>query len=369
VSALPRWRFWHNYLVGICWDRRRQLWAENRVDAGYRHRAVYLTAMSALNTFYRRREEQVFGAAVANTRIQDSPLFVLGHWRTGTTFLHDLLACDTGQFACPNSMQVTYPFTFLCTEKAVRRRSAGLLPPTRPMDNVAISLERPQEDEFALCVASLRSPYLGLFTFPRRANHYDRYLTLRGVPEPEVEEWKSTFLWFLRKLTLKYGRPLLLKSPTHTARIRLLLELFPRARFVHIHRDPYAVFQSARHTLSRLRPINLLQEPPVGGDDEAILQRCATMYDAFFEERPLIPEGQFHEIRYEDLVKDPVGQIRATYERLGLAGFAAFRPQLQAYVDSLSGYRTNEFAELSPALRDRIAGAWRRSFETWGYRV
>ena len=31
---------------------------------------------------------------------------------------------------------------------------------------------------------------------------------------------------------------IVLKSPAHTARVRVLLELFPKARFVHIIRDP-----------------------------------------------------------------------------------------------------------------------------------
>src|SRR5688500_4507216 len=183
-----RWGFWNNYLVGIPWDRWRALRAENRVDPGYRHRAACLTALSALNSVYRRQEERQYGAAVAAVRLEAPPLFILGHWRTGTTFLHGLLACDAEQFASPNSIQVCYPDTFLCREQAVRKQFAAFVPRTRPMDNVAMSPDAPQEDEFALCVASLRSPYLGMFSFPRRADHYDRYLTFRGVPEPAVEE-------------------------------------------------------------------------------------------------------------------------------------------------------------------------------------
>jgi hypothetical protein len=363
-----RWRFWHNYLAGIPWDRWRTLRAENRIDAGYRHRAVYLAAMSVRNSFYRRQEERRYGAEVARTRIEEPPLFVLGHWRTGTTYLHCLLACDTEQFASPNTLQTSYPYTFLCTEALMRREFVASLPRTRPMDRVEMGPDTPQEDEFALCVASLKSPCLGMFSFPRRADHYDRYLTFRGVPEQELEEWKAAFLWFLRKLTLKHRRPLLLKSPTHTARIRLLLELFPDARFVHIHRDPYTVFQSTEHLHRRLLPINGLQRSPAHMGEQ-ILQRYARMYDAFFEERGLIPKGQFHEIGFDALEQDPVGQVRAIYERLGLAAFEAVRPRMQQYVDSLAGYRKNEFADLSPELRGRVASAWQRSFDAWGYRI
>jgi hypothetical protein len=364
----PEWRFWHNYLAGIPGDRWRALRAENRVDAGYRHRAVYLTAMSTLNSLCRRQEERRYGAAVAKTRVEEPPLFVLGHWRSGTTYLHELLACVTEQFAAPTGTQVTYPYTFLCSETAVRRRFEAMAPRTRPMDNVAISMDGPQEDEFALCVSSLRSPYLGMFSFPRRAEHYDRYLDFQGVPVHEVEEWQATFRWFLQKLTLRHQQPLLLKSPTHTARVRLLLDLFPGARFVHIHRHPYSVFQSTRHLYRSLTPLHCLQES-TADPDVLILQRYTRMFDAFFAERGLIPEGRVHEIRFEDLERDPVGQVCATYERLGLPGFEAFRPRLQQYVDSLAGYRRNQFAELPPDLRQRVASAWQRSFDAWGYRT
>ena len=102
-------------------------------------------------------------------------------------------------------------------------------------------------------------------------SHYDRYLTFRGVPEREVDEWKQALVLFLKKLTWKYRKPLLLKSPPHTCRIKLLLGLFPEARFVHIHRDPFAVYQSMRHTLSRVLRITRLQ-----GDARGTTPRAAS---------------------------------------------------------------------------------------------
>src|SRR5437667_340199 len=120
------------------------------------------------------------------------------------------------------------------------------MPTTRPQDNVPISVQEPQEDEFAFAALTGRNPTIG-WAFPRRAEFYNRYLTLRELPESEVAQWKSALKLFLQKLSCKYKRPLVLKSPGHTCRIRLLLELFPNARFVHIHRNPYDVFQSTQH--------------------------------------------------------------------------------------------------------------------------
>lgn len=148
----------------------------------------------------------------------------------------------------------------------------------------------------------------------------------------------------------------------------MLLELFPGARFVHVHRDPYAVYQSTLHLLRRLWPIHSLQAPP-GDVEEQILRRYTRLHDAFFAEKDLIPDGQFCEVRYEQLVADPVEQVRRVYAELHLPGFEAFRPRLRQYVESLSHYEKNQFDSLPLPLREKVAAAWERSFDAWEYPV
>lgn len=362
-----RWNVSHNYLAGITADAWGRLLRENHfaVDPVYWHRAGFITLTSLMNSRARRKEQRRFDKAVGQAKVAP-PLFVLGHWRTGTTHLQYLLAQDTDQFACANTYQAVNPHTFLCTEEAFTRRFAWLVPRKRPMDNMALSFQTPQEDEFAPCLMSLRSPYLGI-SFARREEHYARYLTFHTVPREEVEEWKSAFMWFLKKLTFKYQRPLVLKSPPHSARIRLLLELFPEARFVHIHRNPYTVFQSFRHYFDTAMWYTYLQRPDLPGIDDRIIRRYNVLYDAFFAERSLIPEGQFHEVAFERLERDPMGEMQRLYESLRLPGFEQFKPKLRRYLDSLADYRKNEFAELDPVWRRKIARAWQRSFDEWRY--
>ncbi len=364
-----RWSVGHNYLAGITAGDWLRLLRENHfaVDPVYWHRAGFITLASLMNSVYRRREERLFDAAVAAVTVPP-PLFVLGHWRTGTTHLHNLLAQDRNQFAFANTYQVVNPHTFLGTEDVNARRFAWLVPPKRPMDNVAMSFQAPQEDEFAPCLMSLRSLYLGI-SFARREEYYARYLTFRDVPREDVEAWKAALVWFLKKLTFKYHRPLVLKSPPHTARIRLLLEMFPGARFVHIHRNPYTVFQSFRHYFDTAMWHTYLQRPDLTGIDDRIIHRYNVLYDAFFAERSLIPKGHFHEVCFEQLERNPIGEMQTLYDTLNLAGFATFRPTLQRYVDSLAGYRKNEFSELEPVDRATIGHAWRRSFDEWHYPV
>ena len=354
--------------AGVTFGDWVALLRENRfaIDPPYWLRAAAITTQSLANAAVRRHEERRYIPQVTPVDIPP-PLFILGHWRSGTTHLHHLLAADR-RFASPNVYQTSYPHTFLTTEARAARFVGAMIPPARPMDNVRQAPDSPNEDEFAICTMTFRSPYVG-WVFPRRAGHYDRYLTFRGVPEREVGEWKDALVLFLKKLTWKYGRPLLLKSPPHTCRIGLLLGLFPEARFVHIHRHPTAVYQSTRHLLSRVLEIARLQRD-AGHDDEAgVLRRYTEMYDAFFEERGRIPPGRYCEVGFEALEADPIGQVRRVYEALGLPDFGAVEPDLRAYVGSVSGYKKNRFPEPPADLRGRVAGEWRRSFEEWGYPV
>jgi hypothetical protein len=206
-----------------------------------------------------------------------------------------------------------------------------------------------------------------MWSFPRGAERYERYLTFRGVPDREVARWKDALLRFVKKLTLRYGRPLLLKSPPHTGRVRLLLDLFPEARFVHVHRHPFEVFRSTRHLNDVLTRSLQFQRPDPSDADEAVIRRYRAMHDAYFDESGLIPEGRLYELPFDDLERDPVGQVRGVYEALGLPGFGAALPRLERYVEGLAGYRKNTYPELPASLRQRLAASWSRSFEEWGY--
>ena len=324
-------------------------------------RAAFMAGMGALNSIVSSYENRVYGPEVASARVRP-PLFILGHWRSGTTLLHNLLATDE-QFAYPTTYQVLNPHTFLTTERF--SRFLFVSPSTRMMDNIPLNASVPFEDEFATC-GTLRSPFL-TWVFPRDAEEYHKYLTFRGVADRDVAEWTAALTLFYRKLTWKYDRPLLLKSPPHTGRIKLLLQMFPDARFVHIHRNPYAIFQSTqRQAQVSLRTMGL-QRFDVRHTTDLVIERFKIMYDAFFEERPLIPANRFHEVSFEELEQDPVGQVKQMYDGLDLPGFSAMQPRLRHHVDSTVNYRKNTYSDLSSSLRRDVGRAWRRNFEEWGY--
>ena len=173
-------------------------------------------------------------------------------------------------------------------------------------------------------------------------------------------------MWFVRRLNFRDPRRLVLKSPPHMARLRTLLELFPDAKFIHIFRDPYDVFASSVRLWSALCETQSLQAPRQEGWDEFVLTLFERLYDAFERQRDAIPTGNFCEVRYEDLVADPLGRMQEIYTQLEWDGFSEVRPAIEQHLAGVGHYRVNRH-HLNATVRDRITRRWETYLQKYGY--
>ena len=189
---------------------------------------------------------------------------------------------------------------------------------------------------------------------------------MRGAPAEGVAHWKRTMLWFLKCITLRNPKRIVLKSPPHTCRIRTLLELFPKAKFVHIIRDPYVIFPSTMNLWKRLYLDEGLQKPTYEGLEEHVFKTFMRMYEAFDRDRDLLGPGQFCEVHYEDLVADPLEQMRRVYEELRLGDFESVRAAIEQYFASKKDYKTNRFQN-TPEIRDEITRRWSKYLKDYNY--
>jgi hypothetical protein len=212
-----------------------RLLAQNRfnIDVRYLPRVLYLTAMSSLLVPFRLRERLKFDRIVRDMEIRYDPVFILGHWRSGTTYLHNLLSPDKnlGYFS---TYQAILPGVFLTGESLFKDRVTASLPEKRPIDDVMMSADSPQEDEYAV---GAFTPYSGNHAacFPKNGRYYRKFILMEDVQQRVVKEWKKVYLYLVRKITLYWGeRRVVLKNPANTARVRLILELFPDAKFVFL---------------------------------------------------------------------------------------------------------------------------------------
>jgi len=354
-------RFWHGMRFGS-WMR---LVLRNRARIGITRwpLASTITLATLVNSALRPLQELLMRRYVDRVQIKDAPIFVIGHWRSGTTLLHELLVLDQ-RYTYPTTYECLAPNHFLISTRFLTKLNF-LMPGKRPMDNMTAGWNRPQEDEFALCNMGLPSPYLTM-AFPNSPPQHTEYLTLEGIDADELDRWKAALEWFLKRVTFRDPKRIILKSPPHTGRIKTLLELFPDARFVHIVRDPYALFPSTVRLWKTLYKFQALQEPTHAGLDEYVFSCFEKMYEKFDRDRALVDPSRFFEVRYEDLVRDPIEQMRLLYEHLDLGEFETALPKLRAYFKDREGYRTST-PHISDELRRQIDDRWGKTMRSYGY--
>jgi hypothetical protein len=365
------WQNFYNFsrpraLGGFTFQGWYSLLQENKFDvnAYYAPRMGVITLLSMFNSVVAYLEKQRYGQEYRKTEIPP-PLIVLGAMRTGTTHLRNLLSRDR-RFSYPTLYQAAYPQTFLMTESIVPRLTSQWMPQKRLVDNVRQAWDIPSEDEYATLIMSRRSPYLGN-NFPKRRKHYEKFFSFEDVPEEDVASWASALIEFVKKLSWKYQRPLILKSPAHTCRIHHLLNIFPDAKFILIHRNPFEVYQSARLYSDIVTRTWRLQKFDDSDVDSLLINRYKSIYQVFFRDRYLIPKGHLYELSYAALVSDPIGEIQLAYKALELPAFEYIEPALKLYVDNLKGYQRNFYPDLPDTLCQRLRLEWTQYFDEWGY--
>ena len=300
---------------------------------------------------FRLWQSLAYGRRIERAEIHPEPIFLLGFWRSGTTLLHNLFAVDP-QWGYISTYQAALPDVFLAGQGGLRRMLSSALPETRGIDNIPVDFGMPQEEEIALMCTSGLSPYVSL-VFPRTANETLEYLFIgESADAAERERWRAAYLHLLKAATLAMdGKPLIIKSPSNTSRVGELLDMFPRARFVYIQRNPYDTLRSYIHLLRLMNAWHALQDI----DFDELLLRQVKIYRrmalAYREQRAQIPDGRLIEIKYEDLDVDKFGQMRSIYDALGLSGFDETAPQLTEYLESIADFQKNPSQVSDQAIR------------------
>lgn len=184
----------------------------------------------------------------------------------------------------------------------------------------------------------------------RELSPYWRWL-IPSVPRDDLEQRLLTaerterglFASFMRAYADWRGRPVMgEKTPAHLAYVDTLLEWFPRAKVVHMIRDPRAVYVSDRHrrTVRRRRPYSLLMHVPGLFQSVLLVQTALIWRDA--ARRHFIYQARYPEsyrlVRFEDVVTRPEDTLNAVFDFLGLA-MPADATQVEVYSH---GFRVGE---------------------------
>lgn len=293
------------------------------------------------------------------------PIFILGHWRSGTTHLYNLMAGAGFGYVPP--VAVGLPWDIAGIARVFRPLLERALPEHRWIDRMAVTPSSPQEDEIALASMCELSFYHGIY-FPRHFDALiDRGVFLDGAKADQITRWERRLMLFYGKLYRAQGARLLIKNPVYTARVSQLRRLFPGAKFIHIHRSPHEVFASMRNFYARLLNVLALQDVPGDLDiDATILRVFGRMMAQLEGDVADLLTPDYVELSYRDLSGDPIEALKRIYTALDLPGFAEAEPHFRAHLSVVKNYRKNRFRP-DAAADAKVTAALGRWLNKWGY--
>ena len=100
--------------------------------------------------------------------------------------------------------------------------------------------------------------------------------------------------------------------------------------------------------------------------EEYVLRTLTRMYEAYNRDAAEVPENRLYQVRYEDLVDDPLPVLREAYRRLELGDPAPAEEGLRSYLQEVKNYRTNRHT-LDDQTRAMVRERWADYFERFGY--
>jgi len=335
------------------------------IDFRYLDRAAFITLASLFTCPARLLFKINYQRKIDKFTMNKSPVIIIGHWRSGTTYLHELLSSDP-QFCYVSLLNTMLPDSFPLFESS-KDFLSKFLPKTRPMDNIEVDIDGPYEEEAALAVLSPWSFFHALH-FPRNAEEqYLKSVHFDGLSKSEKKQWKYMYKRFMKTVVFtNQGKRLLLKDPANTARIPLLLELYPKARFIHIYRNPYKVYVSTIKMRNKVLEKLALQKGNSAQIEQEVINNYKRLMTSYFTQKKLIPKNQLIEIRYEDLVKNPIQQVKSIYTNLDLPHVQNAIPYMKKYLDKKKDYKTNVY-KIDKAIIQRVAEQWNFTIKKWNY--
>lgn len=332
---------------------------------------LYMIGSSLLLTPFTLLESLMLSLPVRFHKMKKDPVFIIGHWRSGTTYLQNLMTRDKQFGWCDPVSTTTFCNSYLLGW-LLGKIQRNVLGEARPMDNMEYKLELPMEDVFAVNLISTHS-IIHLMAFPQNFEHYLKEAFIDELPEKSQRHWERATEYVLKKISLRHGgKQLLLKSPDHTCHVGHLMKMYPGAKYVNIHRDPYVTVMSTINMFQKQMELIQLNDAPDNLEEvleNAIIDLFEKMYRNLFE---LIDSGAFEEgtivdVPYDRLSEEPEETLKMIYDKLGLEGFEDALPDFRAHIASVEGFVKNKF-ELHPQLRDKINDKLGFYFERYHYK-
>ncbi|MEL6124705.1 MAG: sulfotransferase, partial [Bacteroidota bacterium] len=241
--------------------------------------------------------------------------------------------------------------------KWLKRRVAPFIPAKRPQDDVHLHVDLPTEEENPIATFGTTSASHSWF-WPTNESYHQRYAIFKGIRQADHLRWRKNYRRMLRRISINWpGRQLLIKNPHNTGRIPELLELYPNARFIYLHRDPQEVYPSTRLMYDRVILTQYLEPYPVSETTDKIFKYAHDILDRYMSTSRQVRPSHLIEIDYTHLVKDPKEVIAQIYGHFDYHLNNTTLDRITTYLSERSDYRVNRHVN-DAALSLRIQKSW-----------
>ena len=357
-------------LSGIRMDVWLKLLRENKVDKEFYPQAAVITLKSDVLTPHAHLEYLLFWIPVHFTKIKKDPIYVIGFWRSGTTYLQNLLTRDP-QFGWFDPVSTIMFGNCILLRKPLTALAKNGLKGARAMDNLEFELDLPMEEAHGFTnLTDLSVSHMMAFPDHGKGAKYVEAIFTDALSSKDRKRFWHVYNYMLKKLTyIKGGKQLLLKSPDNTARIAFLKRAYPKAKFINIYRNPYTVVRSALNMFRIEMDKYALSESV---SDQYLLDRVCLIFErvyrrAFRDLDNLAPCDKI-EIKYEDFVENQEEYLEKIYKQLGIKNYDKAYPYFKEYMDSMKDYKTNQY-DYAPELIEKVNERLGFYFERYGYEM
>ena len=322
---------------------------------------------------FRLLEKRKYDDVLENTDPGRHPVFIIGHWRSGTTYAHTLLSQDP-DFVFQTKYQNFFSDNFLVTEdffKPFISKTIDFFSPVKQWQShisKSMNLDTPSESDTALISEISEYTYHWAHLFPKAYEEYfNKYLFCENLSTHELRQWQDTMRNMINKAYLKNptGR-LLIKNPGDTARIKYLLDIYPDARFVFIHRNPYEVFYSNLKLWSLVQQSVAMQQISEEEKKQIVLSVYVKLHQHYLEQKKLLKPHQLIELGFEEFSEKPLQAVEKIYRQLSLEGFDDALPRIKRFLQEQPPRRNQQYEFEKEDIR-LINDYWDLVFEQWKY--
>lgn len=352
-------------LIGSSFRSYFKILKQGHIAPKYYFKIFLTTVVIFIAAPFHLWEKIVFNKKLKNFKFNKPPLFILGHWRSGTTLLHNMLTKDpsagymtTYQGVFPNNLSSKWLFrTFMKIN----------MPDKRPSDGVALNIDFPQEDEFAFSNSQWNA-YYNFFYFPKNyKKYYEKSVHHKNLSKKEIELWYKTYDELVKKALINAGgERVIFKNPVNTGRIDKILKLYPNAKFLYIYRNPITVFYSTRRFFQQLYPTLWLHKVDNDFIDDMIFDVYIRLMNDYYEYKAMIPPENLMELRFEEFEKNPVEKMQDIYQNLLKEDFSKIQHYFSDYFKTQKGHKKNKYFVAAEEI-DLIKERWRKYIDLYNY--